>query len=78
MSLFIRNSGVFTAFTFSEELGFGEGGHVLELNLYLVTSGRLVTPQPFLWWIDIQVTLSIVIYTDLGIFAELWFFFGFC
>ena len=44
----IRNSGVFIAFTFSEELGFGEGGHVLELsllNLYLVTSGQLVNPH---------------------------------
>ena len=50
---------VFTAFTFSEELGFGEGGHVLELSLpklYLLTSGQLVTPHTLLWWIDIQVT----------------------
>ena len=78
----IRHCGFFTAFTFSEELGFGEGGHVFELSppkLYLKTSGRLVTPHtPFMVDWHLGNLLLIVINTNLGLFAVLvdllWFF----
>ena len=48
----------FLAFTFSEELGFGEGGHVLEFGLPFKICiwqhlGGWYTLTPLLWWIDI-------------------------
>ena len=72
---------IWSAFTFSEELGFEEGGHggLLSPCIWnLVTSGWLVHPlTPFMVKQHLGNLLFIVIYTNLGLFAELsillWF-----
>ena len=78
----IRCCGViWSAFTFSEELGFEEGGHGGFLSpciCNLSTSGQLVHPlTPFMVKWHLGNLLFIVIYTNLGLFAELSIFLWF-
>ena len=78
----IRCCGViWSAFTFSEELGFGEGGHGRLLSpciWNLATSWWLVYPHtPFMVDWHLGNLLFIVICTNLGLFDELAVFLGF-
>ena len=75
----IRCCGViWSAFTFSEELGFEEGGHgglLSPCNWNLVTSGRLVHLLPLFMVIwHLGKAIFIIIQMDLGLFLKLCVF----
>ena len=75
----IRCCGViWLAFTFSEELGFEEGGHggfLSPWNWNLLTSGRFVYPlTPFMVELHLGKPIFIIKYTDLGLFVKLCVF----